>query len=75
MTKEKIDRQKTGQSMATPFMWVSDSNQSATRTSKMRVTFDAMDTTERDSDSVDKLMLLVSKMNMKNGQKRGLIQT
>ena len=38
MIKEKIDRQKTGQSSATPFMWVSDNNQSAIRASKMGVT-------------------------------------
>ena len=64
MIKEKIDRQKTGQTSSTPFMWVSD-NQSAIRTSKRGVTFDAMETIERNSDSIDKLILLVSKMNMK----------
>ena len=65
MIKEKIDRQKTGQSSATPFMLVSDGNQFSIRTSKRGVTFDAMETIERNSDCIDKLMLLVSKMNMK----------
>ena len=34
MIKEKIDRQKTGQSSTTPFMWASDNDQSSNRTSK-----------------------------------------
>ena len=46
-------------------MQVSDSNQSAIRTNKRGVTFDAMETIERNSDSIDKLTSLVSKMNMK----------
>ena len=33
MIKERIDRQKTGQTSATPFMWVSD-NQNTIRASK-----------------------------------------
>ena len=65
MIKEKIDRHKTGQSSATPFMQVGDSNQSSIRASKKGVTFDAMETIGRNSDSIDKLTSLVSKMNMK----------
>ena len=64
MIKEKINRQKKGQTSATPFMWVSD-NQSAIRASKRGMTFDAMEIIERNSESIDKLTLLVSKMNMK----------
>ena len=75
MIKEKSNRQKTGQSSTTPFMWVSDSNQSSIRASKRGVTFDAMDTIERNIDSIDKVTSLVSKMNMKIDQKRGPIQT
>ena len=70
MIKEKIDRQKTGQSSTTPFMQVSDSNQSSVRTSKKGVTFDVMETIKRNSDSIDKLISLVSKMNMKWTKKR-----
>ena len=44
---------------------MNDSNQSSDRTSKRGVTFDAMETLERHSDSIDKLTLLVSKMNVK----------
>ena len=61
LTKEKIDKQKTGQASSTPFMRVSDGNQSSSRTSKRGVTFDAMDAIERNSNSIDKLTSLVSK--------------
>ena len=50
MIKEKIDRQKTGQSSITAFMWVSDNNHSSVTASKRGVTFDAMETIERNSD-------------------------
>ena len=69
MIKVKIDRQKTGQSSTTPFMWVTDCSQSSDRTSKRGVTFDAMETLERHSDSIDKLTLLVSEMNVKMDKK------
>ena len=65
MIKQKIDRQRTGQSSATPFMQVNDCSQSSDRTSKRGVTFDTMETLERHSDNIDKLTLLVSKMNIK----------
>ena len=65
LTKEKIDQLMTGQASSTSFMRVSDGNQSSSRTSKRGVTFNAMDAIERNSDSIDKLTSLVSKMNMK----------
>ena len=65
MIKEKIDRHKTGQSSATASMQVSDCSQSTDRSSKRGVTFDAMETLERHSDSIDKLTSLFSKMNIK----------
>ena len=61
MIKEKIDTQKTGQSSTTPFMQVNDCSQCSDKTSKRGVTFDAMETLKRYSDSTDKLTLLVSK--------------
>ena len=64
MIEKKIDRQKTGQTSATPFMWVSD-NQATMKARKRGVAFDVMETIERNSDSIHKLTLLVSKMNMK----------
>ena len=46
MTKEKIDRQKTGQSSATPFMQMNECGQATDRSSKRGVTFDARETLE-----------------------------
>ena len=69
MIKEKIDRQKTGQSFTTPFMQVNDCGKSSDRTHKRGVTFDAMKTLERHSDSIDKLTPLVSKMEVKMNKK------
>ena len=54
----------SGQSSTTPFMKVSDSNYPSMKASKKGVTFDAMETMERNSDSIDKLTSLVGKMNM-----------
>ena len=65
MIKEKIHRQKTGQSPATQFMQVNDCDQSTDKSGKRGVTFDAVETLERHSDSIDKLTSLVSKMNIK----------
>ena len=69
MIKEKIDRQKTDQSSTTPFMQVNHYGQSSDRKSKRGVTFHTMETLERHSDSIDKLTLLVSKMNVKMDKK------
>ena len=64
LTKEKLDRQLTGQS-STPFMKVSSiENYSMLNSNKRGVTFDAMETIERNSNCIDKLMSLVSAMKM-----------
>ena len=52
-------------------MWVSDNNQFFSRTSKRGVPFDAMETIERNSDRIDKMTLLVSKMNVKMDKREG----
>ena len=66
LTKEKIDRQMSGKSSTTPFMKAStENNYSSMKSCKKGVTLDAMETIERNSDSIDKLTPLVSKMNMK----------
>ena len=69
MIKEKIDRQKTGQPSATPFMRVNECNQSSEKSGKKGMTFDAIETLERHSDSIDKLTSLVSKRNVKMDRK------
>ena len=64
LMKEKLDRQLTGQS-STPFMRVtSNDNYSMPTSNKRGVTFNAMETLERNSNSIDKLMSLISNMKM-----------
>ena len=69
MIKEKIDRQKTGQSLSTPFMRVNECSQSSGKSGKKGMTFDVIETLEWHSDSIDKLTSLVSKMNVKMDRK------
>ena len=62
LTKEKLDRQLTGQSY-TPFgRMTSNDNYSTQTNNKKGVTFDAMETLERNNKCVDKLMSLVGDM-------------
>ena len=64
LTKEKLDRQQTGQS-PTPFMGMTSNDKYTTQTNNKRgVTFDVMETLERNSNCIDKLTLLVSNMKM-----------
>ena len=65
LTKEKIDKQKTGQSSTTPFMKVS---QDKSKISDKGISFGALETKEtvdRYSTSIDKLTSLVNKLDMK----------
>ena len=65
LTKEKLDRQLTGQS-STPFMKATSNNDchSPQNQQKKGVTFDAMETLERNSDCIDRLTSLVSDLKM-----------
>ena len=64
LTKEKLDRQLTGQS-STPFMKASHNDSHLhLNHHKKGVTFDAMETLERNSDCIDRLTLLDSNMKM-----------
>ena len=65
LTKEKLDRQLTGQS-STPFMKATSNgdNHLPQNHQKKGVTFDAMETLERNSDCIDRLMSLVSDLKM-----------
>ena len=64
LTKEKLDRQLTGQS-STPFMRVTSGDNN-----KRDMTFDAIETLERNSDCIDKLTSLVSDMKMTMDRKQ-----
>ena len=71
LTKEKLDRQFTGQSF-TPFMKASSNNDSHSPQNHQRkgVTFDAMETLERNSDCIDRLTSLVSDLKMTMDRKQ-----
>ena len=69
LTKEKIDKQKTSQSSATPFMKTS---QEKSKKKEKGVSFGAIEmkeTMERHTDSIDKLTSLVNKLDMKLEQR------
>ena len=61
LTKEKIDRQMTGQS-STPFMKLTDKK-------RKTVTFDAKDALEKTSENIERMTALMDKMYIKLGQK------
>ena len=64
LTKEKLDRQLTGQS-STPFMKASSNDSHSPQNHhKKGVTFDTMEMLERNSDCIDRLTSLVSDMKM-----------
>ena len=65
LTKEKLNRQLTGQS-STPFMKATSNTESHSPQNqpKKGVTFDAMETLERNSDCIDRLTSLVSDLKM-----------
>ena len=65
MTKEKIDKQKTGQSSATPFMKVSQEKSKKNEKGVSFGTIDTKETMERQSNGIDKLTSLVNKLGMK----------
>ena len=62
LTKEKIDRQMTGQS-STPFMILSD------KKSRMTVSFNARDVLERNSENMECMTTLMEKMYIKLDQR------
>ena len=64
LTKEKLDRQLTGQSSSSFMRASSNDNHFTPNNNKRGVTFDAMETLERNSNCIDKLTSLVSTMKM-----------
>ena len=64
LTKGKLDRQLTGQT-STPFMKATINDSCSTQNNpKKGVTFDAMETLERNSNCIDRLTSLVSNLKM-----------
>ena len=66
LTKEKIDRQRMGQSSTSPFLKVS---QESKGNCEKGVTFNGLEIIERNSDSINKLTPSVNKMNIKMDEK------
>ena len=64
LTKEKLDRQLTGQTSTTFMRATSNDNHLPQNYHKKGVTFDAMEMQERNSNCIDKLTSLVSDMKM-----------
>ena len=70
LTKEKLDRQLTGQS-STPFMKASSNDSHLPQNHhKKGVTLDTMETLERNSDCIDRLTSSVSNMKMTMDRKQ-----
>ena len=70
LAKEKLDRQLTGQS-STPFLKPSSNDSHSLQNHhKKGVTFDVMETLERNSDCIDRLTSLVGNMNMTMDRKQ-----
>ena len=70
LTKEKLDRQLTGQT-STPYMKATINDNCSTQNNPKRgVTFDAMETLERNSNCIDRLTSLVSNMKMTMDKKQ-----
>ena len=70
LTKEKLERQLTGQT-SIPFMKVTINDNCSTHNNpKSRVTFATMETLERFSDCIDRLTSLVSTMKMTMDRKQ-----
>ena len=63
LTKEKIDKQRTEQSSTSPFMKSRQGN--SKKNSEKGVSFDALQTIERNRGSIDQLTSLINRMDMK----------
>ena len=66
LTKEQIDKQRSGQSSVSPFM---KANQQNSKKGEKGVTFSAMETIQRQGDSIDKLASLMNELSTKLDRK------
>ena len=64
LTKEQIDGHKSGQATSSPFMKVNQQN-----SKKKGVTFNAMETIQKQGDSIDKLTSLMNELSSKLDRK------
>ena len=71
LTKEQIDKQKSGQSSASPYMKVN--HQSPKKNSKS-VSFSVIETIQKQGDSIDKLTSLMNELSSKLDRKERTAQ-
>ena len=65
LTKEQIDKQKSGQSSAGPFMKINQQNPKKNKS----VSFNTIETIQKQGDSIDKLTSLMNKLSSKLDRK------
>ena len=65
LTKEKIDKQRTGQSFTTPFIKASHDKSERSEKGVSFGTLETKDTIDKHSSSIDTLTSLVNKLDMK----------
>ena len=71
LTKEQIDKQKSGQPSVSPFMKV---NQQNPKKSSKSVSFSSMETIQKQGDSIDKLTSLMNELSSKLDRKENTAQ-
>ena len=71
LTKEQIDKQKSGQSSASPFMKVNHQN---SKKNGKSVSFSMIETIQKQGDSIDKLTSLMNKQTSKLDRKENTAQ-
>ena len=70
LTKEQIDKQKSGQLLVSPFMKVNPQNP---RKSSKSISFIVMETIQKQGNSIDKLTLLMNELSNKLDRKHSPI--
>ena len=71
LTKEQIDKQKSGQPSVSPFLKV---NQQSLKKSSKNVSFSVMETIQKQGDSIDKLTSLMNELSSKLDRKENTAQ-
>ena len=69
--KEQIDKQKSGQFSVSPYRKV---NQQNPKKSNQNVSFSAIDTIQRQDDSIDKLISLMNELHTKLNRRENTVQ-
>ena len=71
LTKEQIDKQKSGQPSVNPFLKI---NQQSLKKSSKNVSFKKMETIQKQGDSIDKLTSLMNELSSKLDRKENTAQ-